>query len=233
MWAGVLVAERVRADRRSAVLFDLDGVLVDSRAAITGCINNALARNGLAPRSQSSLERFIGPPLAGTFAELVGREESDPLVAACVADYRSRYAVDSLKMTTVAPGIRDALGDLAARHALAVATSKPPVFAGPLVGALGLRRHFTTIVGPDLDAREDKATIIRRALEELGRPARAVMVGDRSHDVIGANANHLPCVGVSWGIGSERELTEAGAIRIAERPAELSAVVEAVLDDLA
>jgi phosphoglycolate phosphatase len=197
--------------RRPAVLFDLDGVLVDSRAAITGCISHALAENGLRSRSRESLERFIGPPLSEAFCELTGRPEGDPLVGACVASYRRRYAVDSLMLTTLTPGIRDALENLAARHVLAVATSKSPAFAEPLVGAVGLRAYFARIVGPDLDAHGDKATIIDRALRDLGRPSQAVMVGDRSHDVIGAHANHIPCVGVSWGIGSKRELAGAGA----------------------
>ncbi|HSD80145.1 MAG TPA: HAD hydrolase-like protein, partial [Solirubrobacteraceae bacterium] len=78
----------MRDDRPAAVLLDLDGVLVDSRAAIAGSINHALATQGLAPRPGPELDRWIGPPLAVAFAELTGRPVDSALVAACVRAYR-------------------------------------------------------------------------------------------------------------------------------------------------
>jgi phosphoglycolate phosphatase len=94
-------------------------------------------------------------------------------------------------------------------HRLAVATSKPHAFAEPLLGAMGLRDHFELVVGPDLHARtEDKTATIARALAVLG-DTRAVMVGDRSFDVVGAHANGIAAIGVTWGIGDAAELSAA------------------------
>jgi phosphoglycolate phosphatase-like HAD superfamily hydrolase len=66
--------------RNAAVLFDLDGVLVDSREPITTCINGTLAEHGLPHRPPASLERFIGPPLALVFSELTGQNVNSAIV---------------------------------------------------------------------------------------------------------------------------------------------------------
>ncbi|HET8979397.1 MAG TPA: HAD hydrolase-like protein [Solirubrobacteraceae bacterium] len=211
---------------QSAVLLDLDGVLVDSRAAITSCLNGALGEHGLPGRSPASLQRFIGPPLARAFAEITGEDPGSALVASCVAAYRRRYAQESLTLTQVVPGIPETLVDLGETYRLAVATSKPLAFAEPLLQRLALRSAFSAVAGPDLSvAGEEKAVTIGRALGELGRPARAVMVGDRSFDVVGAHAHSLPTIGVGWGIGSREELTTAGAAVVIDTPDELPTAV--------
>lgn len=99
-----------------------------------------------------------------------------------------------------------------------VATSKAQTFAVPLVRHLGIEAAFTAVVGTALDnPREPKAETIRRALALAG--ARdAVMVGDTAHDVVGAHANGLPCVGALWGFGTREELEAAGCDALAERP---------------
>jgi phosphoglycolate phosphatase len=214
-----------------AVIFDLDGVLVDSRAAITSAINHALAAQGLPRRPEAELHRFIGPPLAVAFAELTGQPVDSAAVAACVTAYRERYAHTSLCETEVVPGMPKALADLERHgHRLAVATSKALALAEPLLVALGLRDRFDTVAGPDLMARtEDKAATIGTALAALGAPDRAVMVGDRSFDIVGARAHGLTSVGVTWGIGSAEELTAARADAIIDAPAQLPPIVDDLL----
>jgi phosphoglycolate phosphatase len=211
----------------SVVIFDLDGVLVDSRAAIGGAMNHALAANGFARRPVAELHRFIGPPLALAFAELTGHPLHSDAVVACVASYRERYAISSLTETEVFAGIPEALEELSREHRLAVATSKARHLAEPLLEALGLRERFDVIAGPGLDVHvEDKATTVRAALEALGAP-HAVMVGDRSFDVVGAQANGVAAIGVTWGIGTADELADADAM--VDEPAQLPAAVANVL----
>ncbi len=79
-----------------AVLFDLDGVLADSRVAISRSINYALKVHGLGERAEASLHRFIGPPLGLSFAELTRESPDSALVLSCVNRYRERYADASL-----------------------------------------------------------------------------------------------------------------------------------------
>ena len=212
-----------------AVLFDLDGVLVDSRAAIGGAMNHALLSRGHARRPDAELHRYIGPPLLGAFAELTGEPLDSAEVTALALAYRERYAVTSLEETLVTPGIPAVLEALGRDHTLAVATSKPRAYAVPLLEAVGLRRHFAFVAGPELDAyMEPKATTVRTALDATGEPA--VMVGDRSHDIAGARANGIPVVAVTWGIGDAEEL--AGADALVATPEELPAAVERLLPGL-
>mgnify|MGYP001174108172 CR=1 FL=1 len=206
-----------------AVLFDLDGVLVDSRAAFLNSMELALAQLDLAPRPREELLPCIGPPLKLGFSQLLQTDTDDPRVDALIAAYRHHYATISLTDTTVAPGVPEALRALDGPKA--VATSKPHHFAEPLLRALELREHFAVVAGPELDAQaETKAQTITRALTGLGA-AHAVMIGDRSFDVVGAHANGIPCVGVTWGIGSRAELEQAGADAIVEHPDQLAAAI--------
>src|SRR3954453_14082581 len=94
------------------VLFDLDGVLVDSRGPISSCINHALAAHGLPERDPAALYRSIGPPPLRPVAQLLGESVASPAVARCAATYRERYAVASLTETAVTPGIVDVLAAL-------------------------------------------------------------------------------------------------------------------------
>jgi phosphoglycolate phosphatase len=200
-----------------AILFDLDGVLVDSRAAITGCMNDALEAVGLPRHDPKALERFIGPPQLQSFTELGGAD----LAKRIQAEYRARYATVSLTDTVLAPGILEVVAELATRSRLGIATSKPQAYAIPLAERLGLAAHFEVVVGPDLDVDlEAKAVTVARALEAMGVSAPP-LVGDRSHDVDAARANGMACIGVLWGIGDEAELRGAGAAAIVSDPVEL------------
>ena len=213
----------------SAVLFDLDGVLVDSRGPITGCINHALEAHGLAPQPPSALLRYIGPPLALGFAELTGKPAHSSLVTACVSAYRARYTEVSLRETTVVPGMQAVLAKLARRHRLAVATSKPLVYAEPLLETLGLRPFFDFCAGPDLSASgEDKSVTIAGALARIDRAA-AVMVGDRSFDIVGAHRCAVRAIAVTWGIGSLEELESSRPDAFVELPEELPAAITELL----
>jgi phosphoglycolate phosphatase len=203
-----------------AVLFDLDGVLLDSRTAIVRCIEHALRVHGAPVPPSAELERFIGPPLIDGFAELAGADQA----ASCLAVYRERYVVSSLEETTVVPGAREALAAVAAQVPVVVATSKPYAFAAPLCERLGLAPHVRAVVGPELDAPEEiKAVTVTRALAALALApgADAPLVGDRRHDAEAAAANGLRCVGVLWGIGDEAELRAAGTDPIVSVPADL------------
>ncbi|HMJ32631.1 MAG TPA: HAD hydrolase-like protein [Baekduia sp.] len=206
-----------------AVLFDLDGVLVDSRTAFTRSMNAALAEHGLPERPDGELHPFLGPPLHRTFATLAAEAGAgEDVVEGLVLSYRARYRATAVAESAVFPGMAEALEQLAVVMPLVVATSKSQALAEPLLEQLGLRRYFQAIHGPSLQARDEaKSLTIARALEGLPHARRAVMVGDRKFDVLGARAHDLPCVGVLWGIGSERELREAGALVLVEEPSDL------------
>ncbi len=213
----------------TTVIFDLDGVLVDSRAVFVSCVGYAFDKLGLPARRPEELLPYIGPPFAHGFGELLGVEHDAPIVTACIDAYRERYATAMLTETTVEPGIPEALAALQPHHRLAVATSKPYALAEPLLRAMGIREHFEVVAGPGLESRaEGKTQTLGGALDALG-PTRAVMVGDRSFDVLAARAHGLPSIGVTWGIGDAQELRAAGADRLIGAPRELQAAAVGLL----
>jgi len=199
--------------RVRGLLFDLDGVLIDSLPSIAACMNHALERLGRASLATEMFRPLIGPPLEDSAMLLLGT--SDPAqVAAFVAMYRERYAATCVAETLPAPGLREVLGELSQRWPLALATSKPEVFARQLLDGFAVGDYFMRggIYGRSLALdSEDKAAVIARALVMLGGADGLVMIGDRKHDVIGAAAHGIPTIGVLHGMGAREELEEAGA----------------------
>jgi phosphoglycolate phosphatase len=217
----------IPVEEPACLLFDLDGVIADSRVAITRCMNHALAGHGLETRPEAELARHIGPPLVVAFRELLAAQEADPALAeACVALYRERYETACVVETMLYAGVDRAVERLAARRPLAVATSKPTHYAEPILRELGLREAFRAVVGPSLDpAGEPKSATVGRALAALDVPGPGVMVGDRRHDVEAARAHGLAAVGVTWGFGTREELETAGADRILDVPHDLTTLL--------
>lgn len=206
-----------------AVLFDLDGVLIDSRVPFAHSVNSALALHGLPPRPERDLHQYLGPPLHLAFRALVTDQS---LVQPCVDAYRARYREMAASETSVFPGIRELLDSLSARLPLVVATSKPWALAEPLLEALELRRFFTAVVGPGLESEnERKAVTVERVMREFSPDADLVMVGDRKHDITAAREHGIRAIGVLWGIGTEEELLTAGADALAHTPAELMSLL--------
>ena len=203
---------------------DLDGCLVDSRSAISRCLNIGLEAVGATPRAPERLHRLIGPPLHTAFEELLGEAGLDGgLASRCVDAYRDAYREVCVTDTVAIPGIPAALARLRPSLRLAVVTSKPAAFAEPILDAVGLRQAFEAVHGPDLEARsEPKATTLSRALAHLGAdvaPGATVMVGDRHHDIDAGRACGTATLGVTWGIGEVTELVAAD--RIVHRSDEL------------
>jgi phosphoglycolate phosphatase len=202
-------------------LFDLDGTLTDPKAGITRSIQYALTRLGRPVPDADALTWMIGPPLIAGFTKLLGGPED---AAEAVRLYRERFSDVGLFENEVyagIPAVLEALQDAGLR--LFVATSKPHVFARRIIEHFGLSRFFHEIYGSELDNRNaDKRDLIRHILDrERFDPTRAVMIGDREHDAIGARANGIAAIGVTWGYGSRHELQDAGVVCLVDKPGDL------------
>lgn len=208
-------------DGRAALLFDLDGTLTDNYLGIARSIRYALERLGVEPPDEAVLRRCVGPPLRTTFAALLASD--DPAsVEQAVALYRERFADLGWRENVVYAGIPEALAALAAQgRRMVLCTSKPEIYARRIVTLFGFTEFLSGVYGADLHGRfDDKALLLAHLVEREGLDAtRAVMVGDRHHDVRAARLNGARAVGVLWGYGSEEEL--AGADARVREPAEL------------
>lgn len=208
----------------STVLFDLDGTLSDSAPGILGALRAAFAEFGIDWVGEATARSLLGPPFWHSLPPLIGADR----VADVVDAYRRHY-VDGGSMFDTAgyPGMPELVEDLAGRGIeLAVATSKPEIHAERIVAHLGYGGRFSTVGGDTLDgARDTKALVVGEVLRRLGEPDpdTVLMVGDRSHDVLGAAAHGVRCAGALWGYGSAAELSAAGAVRLCDKPADLLA----------
>ena len=115
-------------------------------------------------------------------------------------------------------------------YTIVLATSKPRVYAGRILGKFDLMKYFSGVFGSELDGtRDKKEDVIAYALETLGAsPDDVIMVGDRLHDVLGASANGVKTIGVLYGYGSREELAAAGAIALADDVNELYKCIKRV-----
>lgn len=191
------------------IFFDLDGTLTDSAPGILNAVRFALEGAGMTVPPEKELMRFIGPPLTTELQAAfgIGGEEA----AALVRRFQVYFKKDGMFENRVYDGVPDMLERLlASGRRAAVTTSKPEPFARTILEHFGLSQYFTAIVGSALDerTRATKAEVVAQALEML-KPERVLLVGDRCHDVEGAHANKIPCLGVLYGYGSREELSEA------------------------
>lgn len=192
-------------------LFDLDGTLTDPQEGITKCVQYALRRFGI-ERSCEELVCFIGPPLIEQFMAYAGFTREQAVNA--VEVYRERFAPVGIFENRAYEGAVELVRDLkAAGKTLALATSKPQIFAEQIIKKYGFEPYLDIIVGSELNGHmTNKAMVIAEVMNRLGaEPAETIMIGDREHDVIGAKANGIKTVGVGFGYAAQGELEAAGA----------------------
>jgi phosphoglycolate phosphatase len=211
----------------SHLIFDLDGTLTDPRTGITRSWAFMLERLGHSAPPLQELERFIGPPTRDVASELLGTSEPEALERA-IAIYRERFSSVGLYENLAYPGIGAVLASLYQQgYALWVCTSKPHVYARRILEHFSLLSHFRAVYGPELDGtRADKVELLAYLLpRESIDPARALMIGDRMHDIRAARACGVRSLGVSYGFGSVEELSAAGADAICASVAELPGAI--------
>lgn len=208
------------------MLFDLDGTLVDSSAAIRASLNHALQHLGLRWPDAVAVQTVIGMPLVDIFHERFGLT-GDPAERA-IALYRAHYAVEARALTRVYDHVEPALHALRDDgRRLYLATVKPTAIAEKVLVEMGLAGHFSGVAGSSTDhSRRDKGDIIRHALDSYGlEAAHSLMVGDRDKDVHGARRNGLYAVAVTWGFGPLEELRAADPDHLVDRCSELPALL--------
>ena len=200
------------------ILFDLDGTLTDPKVGITTAFAYALKKYGIEAEADT-LTSVIGPPLKDSFMDLYGFDEARALEA--IREYRVYFADRGWAENIPYPGIAELLQKLQGEgRRLLLATSKPEVFTRRIMEHFDLARYFTLIGAAPMDESDGgkKENVIDATLEKAGLTdlSEAVMVGDRSYDILGAHANGIAAIGVLYGYGSREELETAGADYITE-----------------
>ena len=208
------------------LFWDLDGTLTESAPGIMNSARHALEYYGIRDVPESTLKKFIGPPLMDSFQELFGFSREKAYEA--MGKYREYFGEKGLFENSVYDGIIETLQALKnqGKH-LYVATSKPEVFMKRILEKFNLAPFFEFAGGSDLEeSRSEKALVIQYVIQENNledeqEKGRILMIGDRKHDIIGAHKNKIPCCACLWGYGSRQEFSEFGADYVIERPGEL------------
>jgi phosphoglycolate phosphatase len=211
------------SSRYTAVLFDLDGTIVDSAPGITATLAKTFVRLGLPVPSPAELLAYVGPPILDSFRDLAGFDLAESHHALDI--YRPLYLESGVYDATVYPGIADVLRRIhEAPLPLSLATSKPELPATLVLEHYDLTQYFDELTGASADeTRSKKADVVAEALRRLGVGgadlSAPVMVGDRIHDTHGAAEHDVPTIFVTWGYGAPAE--QAGAVAVVDDADEL------------
>lgn len=213
---------------RKAVLFDLDGTLIDSSEGVTKCVSYALEHFGIQEQDYEKLKVFIGPPLVESFQKQYGfsREKSREAVEI----YRKRYQTIGIYECSLYPKVRECIASLKERgYLIGVASSKPEESCRIILEHFGILDLFDDVVGATFDGRIDtKEEVLNEVLRRWGQIPREEMclIGDTIFDVEGANRVGIACVGVTFGFGNLEEMKEAGIVAVCDSMEQLPELID-------
>ena len=208
------------------LLFDLDGTLTNPKEGITKCVQYALRSFGIEEPDLDKLEPFIGPPLLDSFMEYYNMTPEQARTA--LEKYRERFRDIGIFENEVFPGVPEMLEILQKKgKKLVIASSKPEEYVLRILEKYGIRAFFHEVVGASMDEkRSAKADVIEEAFRRLQiteeKKAQVLMIGDRKHDVEGAKACGIRCLGVYVGFAKPGELEQVGADYIVHTVEEMS-----------
>jgi phosphoglycolate phosphatase len=212
----------------AAVLFDLDGTLVDTLEDIAAAVNALLRRRELPEHPLARYRRMVGDGveqlIERAFSLASGRPTDPGEVAEGVAELRSEYGAHLLDRTRTYPGIPELLAELRARRiACGVVSNKPHALTLRVVEALMPNAGFAVVLGarPEVPKKPDPAAALEAAAALGVSPARALFLGDSDVDIRTALGAGMFPAGALWGFRDEDELRGSGALALLARPGEL------------
>ncbi len=215
--------------RLDAVLFDLDGTLVDSAPDLAGACNEMRIERGLAPLPYERLRRMVGSGARGMVGASFGLAPDSPGYAELRDEFLARYEARMTRETKVFDAMVPVLAWLErAGMPWGIVTNKATRFAAPLVASLGLADRVATLVCGDTVAhsKPHSAPLLEAARRLALAPQRCAYVGDDRRDVDAGRAAGMLTVVAAWGYLGEGDAPVVwGADRLIARPDELPALI--------
>ena len=214
-----------------ALLFDLDGTLVNSRADITNSVNYTLQELGLSTLPNEMIHGFIGEGvrllLGRALNEIRQTQVSEAEIDAALAVYQRQYHAHLLDTTALYPEVSETL-EYFAHLPKAVVTNKPYGFTLPLLEGLNVSSHFKVVLGGDsLATRKPDPLMLATAAQRCEVAlSDCLMIGDTWVDIAAGRNAGVVTVGFTQGFRGRAELAEAGADYLIDRFSELKAIVE-------
>ncbi len=211
-----------------AVLFDLDGTLLDTLEDLANAGNRVLASQSLPAHPVEAYRYFVGAGIAVLVERILPESHRQPeVIASAITEFKRVYAENWHECTTPYAGVPEMLDLLLANGLhLAILSNKPDDFTQVCVQRLLPRWPFQPIFGqrPGVPTKPDPAGALEAAHVLNCRPEEILYVGDTSIDMHTARAAGMDPVGVLWGFRGADELKEAGAGWLIDHPRELVAI---------
>jgi phosphoglycolate phosphatase len=213
-----------------AVLFDLDGTLLDTLQDIADAANGTLAHFGLTAHPVDAYRQFVGSGVARLFARAIPDDSQDQeIIARCVERFREAYEQNWNAKTKPYDGVVPLLDQLAARRVrMAVLSNKPDEFTQKCTQHYLPQAPFEVVVGQrdGLPRKPDPAAAEMIAQQMGVPPEQFLFLGDSVVDMETARRAGMRPVGAGWGFRSGRELPESGAVAVLRHPIELLDMVD-------
>ena len=207
-----------------AIVFDLDGTLLDTVGDIAAAMNRALAACGLPTHDLKTVETFLGGGIRDAVTQATPEGTSEEVIARVLELYRDDYIAHCTEKTVLYDGVREMVDCLAAQgFDMAVLSNKTEATAQKIVAHFFPNGEFKAVFGRAADRPlKPHPDAAKPVLEVLGlAPQEIAYVGDSNTDILFARAVGMLPVATPWGYRSREELVEAGAEKIAEHPMEL------------
>lgn len=225
--------DKTNKPKVSAVLFDMDGTLLDTLQDIAEAANSVLEHHGFPLHEINAYRYFVGSGVEELVRRVLPEDkaEDQALVTGCVAELKQEYAQRWDRMTRPYPGILELVAALLEKGALlGVCTNKPQKFADIYVQRYFPDLPFGSVQGPrDGTPTKPAPFLALEAARELGVPASScLLLGDTNIDMLTAKNAGMLAVGALWGFRERAELEAGGAAVCIETPMDLLDVVEIV-----
>jgi len=211
--------------RPLAVLFDLDGTIIDSRADIAAACNHALTSVDRAPLEEAVIASFVGDGARMLLARALAIPPDDALVDRALAAFSRYYEDHAAVYTTLMPGARELLDTLGDRP-VALVTNKPRGATTAVLAALGLSERFASVrTGSDGPLKPDPRAILDVLRWIRITPKDAWVVGDGDQDVRAGRAAGCQTIGVRGGLQGDAKLVASEPDALVESLGELADLV--------
>lgn len=211
-------------NKYDAVIFDVDGTLLDTSEGLVSAVNYTIDTCGLSPLSDQELRTFIGPPIQNSLARYYDFDSEK--IQQLAEIFRDAYKENYLLQAVPYNGICEVLEELVKNHIkIGVATYKREDYALKILRHFHFDQYATVMHGADNFNKLKKKDIIQLCVKEMGLtdPERIVMVGDSDNDAIGAADAGMKFIGVTYGFGfeSEKDVSCFENIGVAENTLEI------------